>query len=117
MRTMETVSKRKPLRMTALAFAAAQVAALYSGAAHAQTAPAAPAADGEGPTVIVSGQRAAMQSATKLKQNADEVIDGVVAEEAGKLPDKSITEVLQRIVGVTMDRNRSRTGGVSTTGR
>jgi TonB-dependent receptor len=94
--------------MTALAFAAAQVAALYSGAAHAQTAPAAPAADGEGPTVIVSGQRAAMQSATKLKQNADEVIDGVVAEEAGKLPDKSITEVLQRIVGVTMDRNRSR---------
>ncbi|MBW8897994.1 MAG: TonB-dependent receptor, partial [Massilia sp.] len=43
----------------------------------------------------------------KLKQNAEEVIDGVVAEEAGKLPDKSITEVLQRVVGVTMDRDRS----------
>ncbi|CAN7614556.1 TonB-dependent receptor [Duganella sp. LjRoot269] len=106
---METIIKRKPLRMTALAFAAAQLAALTSGAAQAQTAPAAPAAkDEEAVTVVITGQRAAMQSAAKLKQNAEEVIDGVVAEEAGKLPDKSITEVLQRVVGVTMDRNRSR---------
>ncbi len=109
MRTTETTIKRKPLQLTALAFAAAQLAALYSGAAQAQTAPAAPAAQDEGPvTVVVTGQRAAMQSAAKLKQNAEEVIDGVVAEEAGKLPDKSITEVLQRVVGVTMDRNKSR---------
>jgi TonB-dependent receptor len=109
MRNIKTAIKRKPLRMTALAFAAAQLAALYSGAAQAQTARAATdATDGEGTTVVVTGQRAAMQSAVKLKQNAEEVIDGVVAEEAGKLPDKSITEVLQRIVGVTMDRNRSR---------
>jgi len=109
MRNMEPIIKRKPLRMTALAFAAAQLAALASGAAQAQSAPAAPAAkDEEVVTVVVAGQRAAMQSAAKLKQNAEEVIDGVVAEEAGKLPDKSITEVLQRIVGVTMDRNKSR---------
>jgi len=106
---MRTMINRKPLRLTALAFAAAQLAALYSGAAQAQTAPEAPAATGEGTvTVVVTGQRAAMQSAAKLKQNAEEVIDGVVAEEAGKLPDKSITEVLQRVVGVTMDRNKSR---------
>ena len=100
--------KRQPLRMTALALAAAQVAMLYSGAAQAQTAPAPAAKDEEVATVVVTGQRAAMKSAAKLKQNAEEVIDGVVAEEAGKLPDKSITEVLQRVVGVTMDRNRSR---------
>jgi TonB-dependent receptor len=109
MKTIGTKIKREPLRMTALALAAAQVAALYSGAAQAQNAPAAPPAkDEEVVSVVVSGQRAAMQSATKLKQNAEEIVDGVVAEEAGKLPDKSITEVLQRIVGVTMDRNRSR---------
>ena len=105
MRTIGTMIKRKPVRMTALALAAAQLAALYSGAAQAQTAAA---KDEEPVTVVVSGQRAALQSAAKLKQNAEEVIDGVVAEDAGKLPDKSITEVLQRIVGVTMDRNRSR---------
>ncbi|WP_177307811.1 TonB-dependent receptor [Pseudoduganella namucuonensis] len=100
--------KRKPVRMTALALAAAQLAALYGGAAQAQTAPSGPSKEAEPVTVVVTGQRAAMQSAAKLKQNAEEVIDGVVAEEAGKLPDKSITEVLQRVVGVTMDRNRSR---------
>ena len=95
--------------MTALALAAAQVAMLYSGVAQAQTADATPAAkEGEVTTVVVTGQRQAMRSAAKLKQNAEEIVDGVVAEEAGKLPDKSITEVLQRIVGVTMDRNRSR---------
>jgi len=106
MRTIGSVIKRKPLRLTALAIAAAELAALYSGTARAQTATA---AKGEEPvTVVVSGQRAALQSAAKLKQNAEEVIDGVVAEDAGKLPDKSITEVLQRVVGVTMDRNRSR---------
>ncbi|WP_327574258.1 TonB-dependent receptor [Roseateles sp.] len=59
-------------------------------------------------TVVVTGQRAALQTAQKIKQNADEIVDSVVAEEAGKLPDKSITEVLQRVVGVTMNRNRSR---------
>ncbi|SFU81867.1 TonB-dependent receptor [Pseudoduganella namucuonensis] len=109
MKKIGTMNEPKPLRLTALAFAAAQVAALYSGAAQAQTAPAAPVSkDKEATTVVVTGQRAAMQSATELKQNAEEVLDGVVAEEAGKLPDKSITEVLQRVVGVTMDRNKNR---------
>ena len=110
MRTMVTMIKRKPLRLTALAVAAAHLAALYSGAAQAQTAPAAPAAptskeEAAPVTIIVTGQRAALQSAAALKMNAEEILDGVVAEEAGKLPDKSITEVLQRVAGVTMDRN------------
>ncbi|WP_162250781.1 TonB-dependent receptor [Pelomonas sp. Root1217] len=59
-------------------------------------------------TVVVTGQRQALQNAQKIKQNAEEIVDSVVAEEAGKLPDKSITEVLQRVVGVVIDRNKSR---------
>jgi iron complex outermembrane receptor protein len=90
---------------TAIAVAVAQIAALYSAAAWAQTADTtAPAAAPGTAVVVVSGQRAALQSAQKLKQNADEVVDSVVAEDIGKLPDRSVTEVLQRIVGVTMDR-------------
>ncbi|XHS80581.1 TonB-dependent receptor [Burkholderiaceae bacterium UC74_6] len=57
--------------------------------------------------MVVEGQRAALQSAQKFKQNAEEIVDSVVAEEAGKLPDKSITEVLQRVVGVNVQRQRS----------
>ena len=94
-------------KKTAIAAGIAQIAML-SGAAWAQsttdTATDKAAAPVQ-PVVIVSGQRAALQSAQKLKQDADEVVDSVVAEDIGKLPDRSITEVLSRIVGVTMDRS------------
>ena len=88
-------------KKTAIAAAAAQIAILATGSVWAQTSVDA----GSGPVVVVSGQRAALQSAQKLKQNADEVVDSIVAEDIGKLPDRSITEVLSRIVGVTMDRS------------
>ncbi len=111
------------LRRTALSVAAAQVAVLWNSGAFAQDtpapaalAPAAPASaassdkkegrkEPEAPQqVIVTGQRRALETAQSIKQNADEVVDSIVADEAGKLPDRSIAEVLQRISGVTIDR-------------
>lgn len=53
-------------------------------------------------TVVVTGQRAALESAVKIKQNADQIVDSIVADDAGKLPDRSITEVLQRVSGVVI---------------
>jgi len=53
-------------------------------------------------TVTVTGQRAAIQNAMKIKENADQIVDSIVADDAGKLPDRSITEVLQRVSGVTI---------------
>lgn len=94
----------RQFKRTAISGAVVQALLLGAGAVCAQSTPEpVPLAP-----VVVTGQRAALQSAQKLKQNADEIVDSVQAEEAGKLPDKSITEVLQRVVGVTMDRNRSR---------
>lgn len=91
----------RKLQKTAIAAAVAQVVVLHASPAWAQTADAA----NTGTVVVVSGQRAALQSAQKLKQDADEVVDSIVAEDIGKLPDRSVTEVLQRIAGVTIDRN------------
>ena len=54
--------------------------------------------------VVVTARRKAIQNATERKKNSDTIIDSVVADEAGKLPDTSITEVLQRVAGVTMVR-------------
>lgn len=90
------------LQKTAIAAAVAQVVVLHTSPAWAQTADAELA---KGQVVVVSGQRAALQSAQKLKQESDEVVDSIVAEDIGKLPDRSVTEVLQRIAGVTIDRN------------
>lgn len=100
----------KNIKRTAIATGVAQLALLASGAVLAQT----PAADsnvasGDAPaTVIVSGQRTALESAQKIKQNSDEIVDSIVADDIGKLPDKSVTEVLQRIAGVTIDRTLAR---------
>ncbi len=54
--------------------------------------------------VVVTARRKALETATMRKIDSDTIIDSVVADEAGKLPDTSITEVLQRIPGVTIDR-------------
>src|SRR5688572_23121114 len=121
---------RRQFRRTALSAAAAQAALLWSSAALAQTVPApqpaapaasavpaAPAASAAAPrapepekmsTVTIRGRRAALESAQKIKQDADEIVDSIVAEDIGKLPDKSVTEVLQRIVGVTIDRTMAK---------
>jgi TonB-dependent receptor len=90
---------------TAIAAAVAHVAVFSSAAAWAQTTGGAAADPAAANVVVISGQRAALQSAQKIKQDADEVVDSIVAEDIGKLPDRSVTEVLQRIAGVTIDRN------------
>jgi iron complex outermembrane receptor protein len=98
----------RKFKKTAIAAGIAQIAFLSSSAAWAQSATGSPAGQASGtvePVVVISGQRAALQSAQKIKQDADEVVDSIVAEDIGKLPDRSITEVLSRIVGVTMDRS------------
>jgi TonB-dependent receptor len=54
--------------------------------------------------VVVTGQRAAIQSAQKLKQNAEQMVDSITSTDIGALPDRSVTEALQRISGVTIGR-------------
>ncbi|MYM24823.1 TonB-dependent receptor [Duganella sp. FT135W] len=100
----------KHLKKTAIAMGLAQMTMMLSGAAVAQTtdAPKPETAAAEPVAVIVTGQRAALQSAQKIKQNSDEIVDSIVAEDMGKLPDRSVTEVLQRVVGVTIDRTMSK---------
>jgi iron complex outermembrane recepter protein len=94
-------------RKTAIALAVAQIAFVANGAAYAQSE-AAKAADSGTTVVVVTGQRAALQSAQKIKKDADEVVDSIVADDIGKLPDRSVTEVLQRIVGVSIDRTMAK---------
>jgi TonB-dependent receptor len=100
----------KQFKKTAIALGLAQMTMMLSGVAAAQTT-AAPKTDApatEPVAVIVTGQRAALQSAQKIKQNSDEIVDSIVAEDMGKLPDRSVTEVLQRVVGVTIDRTMAK---------
>ena len=54
--------------------------------------------------VVVSGVRASLQTSQALKRNSDVFVDAVTATDIGALPDRSITEVLQRVPGVSISR-------------
>ncbi len=54
--------------------------------------------------VVVTGIRQSLQSAQRIKQLSDVVVDAVTAEDIGALPDRSVTEALQRVPGVAINR-------------
>lgn len=55
-------------------------------------------------TIEVKGIRGQVASSLELKRMADTVKDVITAEDIGALPDKSVTEALQRLPGVTIER-------------
>ncbi len=54
--------------------------------------------------IVITGRRAALEAADQRKRRSESIISSVVADDAGKLPDNSITEVLQRVAGVSIVR-------------
>lgn len=54
--------------------------------------------------VVVTGIRASLQASVQAKRNANAVIDVITAEDIGKFPDKNVAESLQRVPGVTIQR-------------
>ncbi len=54
--------------------------------------------------VVVTARTRAIMAADKIKMDAPTIVDSVVADQAGLLPDNSVSEVLQRVSGVTMVR-------------
>ncbi|MGI4732414.1 MAG: TonB-dependent receptor [Janthinobacterium lividum] len=62
-------------------------------------------AEATGGDVVVTGVRASLSSAQNIKRNSDQIVDSIVAEDIGKLPDRNIAEALQRISGIQITRN------------
>jgi len=61
-------------------------------------------------TVVITGIRKSLDSAVNLKREARGLVDGIVAEDIGKFPDTNLAESMQRIAGVSIDRNMSGEG-------
>ena len=87
--------------LTALAIAAASLA--FSPATTAQEEEVIE-------ELIVTGIRGSLRSASDQKRNSDNLVEVVVAEDIGKLPDQNLAEVLEGITGVQI----TRTAGVGT---
>ncbi|WOH39434.1 TonB-dependent receptor [Thalassotalea fonticola] len=54
--------------------------------------------------IEVQGTRGSLKRSMNAKRYADQVMDGVSAEDIGKLPDDNIAEAISRVVGVSMNR-------------
>ncbi|MCC5996665.1 MAG: TonB-dependent receptor [Oceanicaulis sp.] len=57
--------------------------------------------------VVVTGFRASLRTSQDIKQASEVFVDSITAEDIGALPDRSVTEALQRIPGVSIDRFRA----------
>lgn len=62
------------------------------------------AVEGEGEEIVVTGLRRSLQSAQALKRNSDQIIDAIVAEDIGKLPDVTASAALARLPGIQVGR-------------
>lgn len=60
---------------------------------------------GESDEIVVSAIRQSLESAQAIKRNSDDIVDSIVAEDIGKLPDVTASESLARITGVSVERN------------
>ncbi len=72
-------------------------------AAIALSAPA-HAQDATEDEVIVTGIRSSIEKAVDIKREANSIVDAITAEDIGKFPDKNVAESLQRVPGITVQR-------------
>src|SRR3982750_3250736 len=54
--------------------------------------------------IVVTGIRQSLRSAQNEKRASDTVVDVITAQDIGALPDRSVTEALQRVPGVSINR-------------
>jgi TonB-dependent receptor len=66
--------------------------------------------------VVVTGIRASQKAAIDVKRGAVNAVDAIASEDLGKMPDQNVAETLQRIPGITIDRNRGVGNGVTVRG-
>lgn len=124
------------LKTLVLCSSSAAILALAGTPALAQTDPSAPEAGTEAQTdpaddgatdvtaaapgdpaegeneIVVTGLRRSLQSAQGLKRNSDQIVDAIVAEDIGKLPDIAVSDTAARIPGIQVRREGGEAGNV-----
>jgi iron complex outermembrane receptor protein len=61
--------------------------------------------DTSGSDVVVTGFRASLENALGLKRQSNQIIDAITAEDIADFPDANLAESIQRLPGVSIDRD------------
>ncbi len=78
--------------------------------------PAQPDESAPGDDIVVSGLRRSLESAQAIKRTSDGIVDAIVAQDIGKLPDTFASSALQRVAGVAVTRGGGESAGVTVRG-
>jgi iron complex outermembrane recepter protein len=114
-RTLLSAASTAALALVAFPAVAQENPETTSGAGTVETTPAVD--PGAGSTeIVVTGVRASLQSAQAIKRNAPQIVDSIVAQDIGKLPDNTVADALQRVTGVQVIRGSGETTGVQIRG-
>lgn len=70
----------------------------------------------ENSDIIVVGVRQSIASSLTRKRDSKNIVDSVVAEDAGKLPDNNVPEAIARVPGVNITRGEGQGGDVTIRG-
>lgn len=62
--------------------------------------------------IIVTGVRRSLSDAAAIKRDSDAIVDAVVAQDIGKLPDDTAAETLARIAGVQVNRSNDEVSSI-----
>ncbi len=82
--------------------------------AHAQAAK--PDAKGDTTTIVVTGYRASLQSALNAKKKSNVMLDAINADDIASFPEANLAESLQRIPGISIDRDNGEGRNISVRG-
>ncbi len=66
--------------------------------------------------IVVTGIKGSLQRSMDIKRQSQGVVDAISAEDIGKFPDTNLAESLQRITGVSIDRNNGEGARVTVRG-
>lgn len=66
--------------------------------------------------IVVTAIRRSIETAQAVKRDSDEIVDSVVAEDVGKLPDVTAAESLARVTGVQVTRAEGEASGTRVRG-
>lgn len=66
--------------------------------------------------VVVTGARETQRSSIEMKRAAPVIVDGIINDEIGQLPENSVGDTLERIVGVAGDRFKGNANELSVRG-
>jgi len=67
--------------------------------------------------IVVTGVRASIVGALNVRKASTQIVDSIVSEDVGKLPDNNVVEALQRVTGIQVtDRGGGEAAGITIRG-